>query len=194
MSSELITLLEREAAAERDQVLSEARSQAAVLTSDAQRQADEMLVAHTEQRAAETKAALVKARSTAHLRAAALVLRAKEEAIAAVFAGAEAELAKLVGNGQRYPAALRLFIGEALQGFSGRAIVSVNPADQPVVQAMVKERGWDVALQADPSVQGGARIASPNGRLIVTNTLSSRLDRARPVLSAEVARVLWPTS
>ncbi len=194
MSSELITLLEREAAAEREQVLAEARAQAASLAVEAQRQADETLAAHTEQRAAETKAALVKAQSTAQLRAAALVLRAKEEAIAAVFAGVEAELAKLVGNGQRYPAALRLFIEEALQGFSGRAIISVNPADQPVVQAMVKERGWDVALQADPSVQGGARIASPDGRLIVTNTLSSRLDRARPVLSAEVARVLWPTS
>ena len=175
-------------------MLAEARSRAAVLTSDAQRQADETLAAHKERLAAEAKAALVKAQSTAQLRAAALVLRAKEEAIAAVFARAEAELAHLAGNGQRYPAALRLFIEEALQGFPGRAIISVNPADQPVVQAMVKERRWDVTLHADPSLQGGARVASPDGRLIVTNTLSSRLDRARPMLLAEVARVLWPTS
>jgi len=194
MSSELITLLEREAAAEREQVLAEARAQAASLAAEAQRQADETLAAHKERLAAEAKAALVKAQSTAQLRAAALVLRAKEEAIAAVFAGAEGELAQLVGNGRRYPAALRLFIEEALQGFSGRAIITVNPADQPVVQALVKERRWDVTLQADPSVQGGARIVSPDGRLIVTNTLSSRLDRARPMLLAEVARVLWPTA
>jgi vacuolar-type H+-ATPase subunit E/Vma4 len=58
----------------------------------------------------------------------------------------------------------------------------------------VKERGWEVTIQADPAVQGGARISSTDGRLVVTNTLPSRLGRARPMLAAEVAGVLWPRS
>jgi vacuolar-type H+-ATPase subunit E/Vma4 len=193
MSSELITLLEREAAAERDGVLAEARAQAASIAADAQRQADETLAAHKERLEAEARGALVKAQSTAQLRAAALVLRAKEEAIAAVFADAQAELARLVRDGQRYPAALRQFIAEALEGFPAGAIVSVNPADQPVAQAVAKERGWKVTLQGDPGVQGGVRVAAADGRLVVTNTLASRLDRARPMLAAEVARILWPS-
>lgn len=194
MSSELITLLEREGAAEREQVLTEARAQAAAVTTEAKRQADEMLAAHKERLAAEAKAALVKAQSTAQLRAASLVLKVKDEAISTVFSGAEAELSRLVSNGQRYPAALRMFIEEGLRGFPGRALVAVNPADQSIAQALVKERGWEVTIQADPAVQGGARISSPDGRLVVTNTLTSRLDRARPMLAAEVAGVLWPRS
>lgn len=193
MTSDLITLLEREAAAERDGVLAEARAQAATLTADAQRQADEMLAAHKARLEAETRGALVKAQSTAHLRAAALVLRAKADAIAAVFADAQTELARLVHDGQRYPAALRHFIAEAVEGFPAGAIVSVNPADQPVAEALVKERGWNVTVRGDPEVQGGVRVALPDGRLVVTNTLASRLDRARPILVAELARVLWPS-
>jgi V/A-type H+-transporting ATPase subunit E len=192
MSSELITLLEREAAAEREQVLAKAREEAAAVQSDAQRQADEMLAAHRERLETEARAALVKAQSTAQLQAASLVLRAKEQAIAAVFEAAQAQLTALVSNGQRYPAALRLFIEEAIRDFNGPAIVSVNPADQSIVQALVKERGWDVTVKPDPAVTGGARIASRDGRLVVTNTLASRLGRARPLLAAEVARLLWP--
>ncbi|MGQ0571983.1 MAG: V-type ATP synthase subunit E family protein [Armatimonadota bacterium] len=40
-------------------------------------------------------------------------------------------------------------------------------------------------------MQGGVRVASPNGRFVVTNTLTSRLERARPALAAEVAKALW---
>ena len=191
MSSDLITLLEREATAERDQVLAAARAQAETIRADARRQADELLVAQRVRLEAEGKAALVKAQSTAHLKASSLVLQAKEEQIAQVFARAEAELARFSGNGQAYPAALRTFIEEGLQSLGGRAVVTVNPADQPIAQAVAGKRGGDVTVRTDAAVQGGARLASPDGRLVVTNTLTSRLNRARPMLAAEVARMLW---
>ncbi len=191
MSSELIALLEREATTERDKLLSEARTQAETIRTEARREAEELLARNRERLEAEEKAALVKAQSTARLRASSLVLRAKEEEIARVFARAEAELSRLGGNGQRYPAALRTFIEEALRGVSGEAVVAVNPADQSIAQALVGERGLKVTVRADASVQGGARLSSPDGRFIVTNTLASRLARARPMLAAEVARALW---
>ncbi|MGH7427634.1 MAG: V-type ATP synthase subunit E, partial [Candidatus Methylomirabilaceae bacterium] len=93
--------------------------------------------------------------------------------------------------GQRYPEILRAFIEEALRGRGGRAVVIVNPADQPVAQALVGERGWEATVRTDASVRGGVRISSPEGRFTVTNTLDSRLERARPVLAAEVAGALW---
>ncbi len=191
MSSELITLLEREATAERDTLLAEARDKAEAVRAQARREAEELLVAHAARLEAEAKAAVVKAQSTASLRASALVLQAKEEAIARVFAQAEAELTRFAGNGQRYPQILRAFIEEALRGLSGQAVVTVNPADQPVAQALIGERRWQATVRTDASVQGGARISSPDARFIVTNTLGSRLERARPMLAADVARALW---
>ncbi|OFX30482.1 MAG: hypothetical protein A2Z07_08800 [Armatimonadetes bacterium RBG_16_67_12] len=190
-SSELITLLEREAAAEREQVLADAKAQAEVVRAEAKRDAEEYVSATRERLETEAKAALVKAQSTAQLRASSLVLRAKEEEIARVFAHAEAELAKFARDHLRYPEALKTFVEEGLQAVAGRAVVTVNPSDQPIAQELVRLRGGNVTVQTDPSVQGGARINSPDGRFVVTNTLASRLERARPALAAEVAKILW---
>jgi vacuolar-type H+-ATPase subunit E/Vma4 len=190
-SSELVTLLEREAAAEREQILSDARSQADEVRAQAKREADEQLAATRARLEADAKAALVKAQSTAQLRTSSLVLQAKEEEIARAFAAAEVELSKFIRDPQRYPAALRAFIEEGVRGLQGRAVVTVSPADHVLVQDLVRHRGWDVTVQTDPAVQGGARVGSPDGRFVVTNTVASRLERARPALAAEVAKVLW---
>jgi vacuolar-type H+-ATPase subunit E/Vma4 len=190
-SSELITLLEREAQAEREQVQADARAQAEQIRAAAQREADEYLTSARARFEAEAKAALVKAQSTAQLRAASMVLQAKEDEIARIFTAADAELARLVGEPQRYPDVLRAFIEEGLAGFAGRAAVIVNPADQAIAQELARARGWDVTVQTDPAVQGGVRVSSPDGRFVVTNTAKSRLERARPALAADVAKTLW---
>jgi vacuolar-type H+-ATPase subunit E/Vma4 len=189
-SSELITLLEREAAAEREQVLAGARAQAEEIRDRARREAEAYLAAARERLEAETRAVLVKAQSTAQLRAASMVLQAKEDEIARVFAQAEEELARVASDAQRYPAVLRAFVEEGLRGLRGPAVVTVNPADAAAAEAVVRDRA-EVTVRTDPAVRGGARVATPDGRFVVTNTLASRLERARPMLAAEVARILW---
>lgn len=190
-SSELITLLEREAAAEREKLLAEARAQSEAIRADAERQVAELLTGTRARLEAEARSALVKAQSTAHLRASSMVLQAKEEQIAGVFNAAEAELVRLAQDRQQYSAVLRSFVEEALQGFGTEAVVTVNPADQAAVEMLAQQRGWRVTVKTDPGVQGGVRIASSDGRFMVTNTLASRLERARPALAAQVARALW---
>lgn len=189
--SELIALLEREAAAEREQILNEARAQADDLRARATQEADEFLSTTRSRLEAEARTALVKARSTAHLRASALVLQAKEEELARVFAAAEQELAAFVRDPQRYRAALCAFIEEGRKGFSGGEVVTVNPSDVSVVQELLRTGDGEVTVQADPAVEGGVRVSSPDGRFVVTNTVRSRFERAKPALAAEVAKILW---
>lgn len=189
--SELIALLEREAASEREQILAEARAQAEAIRSEARRAADEVLAATRARLDADSRAALVKAKSTATLRASSLVLQAKEAEIARVFAQAEVALALLATDARRYPEILRRFIEEGLRDLGGAGVVSVAPADQATAEALVRERGWEATVHADPAISAGARLSSPDGRMVVTNTLASRLIRARPALTAGVARMLW---
>ncbi|MDR7483203.1 MAG: V-type ATP synthase subunit E family protein [Armatimonadota bacterium] len=191
MASELIALLEREAQAEREQILAEARTQAEAIVAAARQQAAELVARHRERLEAEYRAAMTKAQSTAQLRATSLVLRAKEEEIGKVFAEAEAELARLGQDAQAYPAALQTFIEEAVASLGSAAVITVHPADAPVAQAVVRRHGWQVRVTTDPAVRGGARVASADGRFVVTNTLASRLERARPMLAGEIARLLW---
>ncbi|MBM3470790.1 MAG: hypothetical protein FJX73_08375 [Armatimonadetes bacterium] len=189
--SELIALLEREAAFERERLLAEARAQAEAIRVEAQRAADEMLAATRERLQADARAALVKAKSTAMLRASSLVLQAKEDEISRVFAQAYSALESLAADARRYPEVLRRFIEEGLATLGGQGVVMVAQADQATAEALIREHGWEATVCADPAINGGARLASPDGRLVVTNTLASRLERARPALAAEVARTLW---
>ncbi len=189
--SELIALLEREAQAERQRILDEARAQAEAIRVQATREAEAYLDGARARLEAEGRAALVKARSAAQLRAASLVLQAKEEEIGRVFAAAEAALAELVRDPARYPDVLRTFIAEGLRGFIGGAVVTVNPSDEALAAELVRGREGVLEVRTDPAVRGGARISSSDGRFVVTNTLASRLERARPALAADVAKTLW---
>lgn len=191
MSAELVRLLEREAAAERERLLAGARAEADATVAGARSEAEEHMERQRIRLQAEAATAAVRARSAANLRQSALVLRAKEEEIARVFARAEAELASFVGDSRRYPAVLRRLLEEGLRAIGGRAVVAVNPADQAVAEALIAERSREADLRADPAVKGGVRASTPDGRFVVTNTLASRLARARPALAAEVAAILW---
>lgn len=191
MSSELITLLEREAATEREKLLAEARGQAEAVGVEARRQAEALVAGHRERLDADARAALVRAQSTAQLRASSVVLQAKEDEIGQVFAKAEVQLARIPGDDQRYPVVLRAFIEEGVRGIEGAGSITVNPADEALAKGLVKTLGMNVAVRTDASVVGGVRVSSPDGRFVVTNTLASRLERVRPMVAADVAKVLW---
>src|SRR2546425_149630 len=94
MASELVTILEKEATAEIERILTEVRGQAEQLMAQANQDAQAYLAEQRQRIDAERKATLVKADSAAQVRASALVLQAKDQAIAEVFVAAEAELSR----------------------------------------------------------------------------------------------------
>jgi len=191
MSSELVAILERESAAEIERILAEARERAAQVTAEARRQAEDQLQAARERAEGERKAALARAGSAAQVRAAALVLRAKDRAIAEVFTRAEAELRRIQQDKARYAAALRALIREAATGLNGRLVVEVHPEDQDLSKRAVRDLGLDADVATSADVSGGVRVFTADRRFVVENTLASRVERVRPVLASEVARLLW---
>lgn len=191
MSSELVAILEKESAAEVERVLAEARERAEQITAEARRAAQERLAAARAQVENERKAAMARATSAAQVRAAAKVLQAKDAALAEVFQAAEAELARVQQDRTRYAGVLRALIREAAAGFSGRIVVEAHPDDRDLVRQAVKDLGLDAEVAGAADVRSGVRVATPDRRFTVENTLASRIERARPVLSTEVAAMLW---
>jgi V/A-type H+-transporting ATPase subunit E len=191
MGSELLALLEQEAAAERERILAEARTQADQMRAAAVTQAAELVESQRRQQEAALQANRVRAQSTARLAAQALLLEAKDEAIAEVFRRAEEALDQVVRDHTRYGRILEHLIPEGIQGFNGRVIIEAHPDDVKAVQAAVQRQKLDAEVRAAEGVHGGVRLFSTDGRYIVLNTLQSRLERARPALASEVARTLW---
>ena len=191
MSSELVAILEKESAAEAERVLAEARAKAEQIAAEARRAAQEQLEAARARVDSERKAALARASSAAQVRASALVLQAKDRAISEVFSRAEAELARLQQDKTRYAGVLRALIREASAGLGGRTVVEVHPDDRDLARQAVRELGLDAEAATADDVRGGARVVTADRRFVVENTLASRIERVKPVLTSEVAALLW---
>lgn len=191
MSSELITILEKEAVGEIDRILGEARVQAERVVAEATRQAQEYLAAQRQQLEAERQAAKVRALSAAQVRASALVLQAKDEALHEVLSVAEEELARVQQDKARYGPILRGLIREASGALSGRMTVEANPKDLDLAKQAVRDLKLDAEVKAADNVSGGVRLIADDSRFIVENTLASRVERVKTLLAPEIATLLW---
>jgi V/A-type H+-transporting ATPase subunit E len=191
MSSELVSILEKEANAEIERILNEARGQAERLIAQANQDAQAYLTEQRQRIDTERKAALVKADSAAQVRASSLVLQAKDHAIAEVFATAEAELSRLPQDKTRYGAILRGLIREASGALSGRVTVQTNPKDLDLVKQAVRDLKLEAEVKPGDDISGGVRLISGDGRFVVENTLVSRVARVRSLIAPEIAAQLW---
>ncbi len=191
MSSELLVILEKESAAEVERILSEARAKTDEVLAEARTSSRALLDAQRVRLEGERKVALARAQSAAQVRAAAAVLQAKDQAINEVFVRAEAELRRLQQDPARYGAVLRALIREAAAGLSGRVLVEVSPDDRDAARQAVRDLGLDAEVRTAPDVSGGVRVATADRRFIVENTLASRIERVKPVLTSDIAALLW---
>jgi V/A-type H+-transporting ATPase subunit E len=191
MKSELVAILEKEAAAEAERILADARVEAEKIAADARTEAD--AIRETARRRAETerKAAQTRAQSAAQLKASSLVLQAKDAAIAEVFERAHRDLARLAQDRNTYQRLLRALIKEASAELTGRVIVEVNPSDADAARQAARELDLDAEVKPSADASGGVVVSTSDGRFVVQNTLASRLERVKPTLVTEVASMLW---
>lgn len=192
MGSELVHLLEQEARTEIDAVRAAARERAGEIVASARREADEILAAARRRVDAERARARTQTTSTARLRAAALVLAAKDGAIRTVFERAASEIRAAMADAGRRRGVIRAFLREAAQGLSaGRVTVEVPRGDAQAAREASRELGLDAEVREGDDVPEGVRLTSQDGRVVVENTVPSRLARARLELASRVAEALW---
>lgn len=192
MSSELIQLLEQEARVEKDKVLSEARARAEEIVAAARREAEEMVASARRRSEADRAQSRTRAASAGSLRAAALLLEAKDKAIQDVFERAQSELARVAGDPARRRAMLRNLLAEAMDGLETEgAVVEVPVGDGAVAREAAREFGRAVEVRETSDVSGGVRVTTRDRRVAVENTIPSRLQRTRAALVSRVAEILW---
>jgi len=192
MGSELARLLEGEARVEKDKVLAEARARAEEILAAARKDAEELAAATRRRLEDERAQARTRATSAASLKAAAQLLEAKDKAIQEVFDRAAAELSRMSADPARRRTLLRTLLAEAAQGLEAQGgTLDVPPGDAGIAQEIAKEMGLSVEIRENPEAVGGVRLTARDRRVMVENTLASRLSRARAALVSRVAETLW---
>jgi len=186
----LLAALERDATAQAERLVAEARATADRLTSTAAEviahRRSETLGAYEREQRAVIQAALSAARRTARRD----VLDARERLLDRVFATARAALPQALAH-QVYRATLpeRLAAALACVAESGEATLRVPAALAADVRSAVPGNG-PVTVLVDHAAGSGFRLATADGALEVDDTLETRLDAQRPRLARDVLRQL----
>jgi vacuolar-type H+-ATPase subunit E/Vma4 len=192
MGSELIQLLEQEARVEKDKVLGDARKRAEEILGAARQDAEEILISTRRRLESERIQARTRAASAASLRAAALMLEAKDKAIQQVFERATAELKRASEDPTRRRAMLQHFLNEAVQGIVTQgATLEVPPGDAEAAKDVCRTLHLSLEIRESPDVSGGVRLTTEDRRIVVENTIASRLGQTRSALVSRVAEILW---
>ena len=193
--SDLSALLDREASAEIEALLSEARQRASEIVAEATAEAEQQLGQKRRASEAQREATLVRAQSAARLEASALKLRAQHAAVEAVFDAARDEIAALAKDKTRYGKALRALLGEAVDAVGAADVAGIHaaPADVAVVAEAAKALGIDAPVAADEGVVAGVRVAT-RGQATVENSLGQRLAALEGELASRVSATLFAPS
>lgn len=188
--ADLSALLEHEASAEIETLLSEARDRASEIVSEAEREAEALRAGRERAARSQREATLVRTRSAAQLEASSMRLRAQQEAIAEVFHAAEKQLTSLPAEGERYAEILAQLLTEAREGLGDATpeTVEAHPDEVDAARAAVEKAGLDATVQPSEDLRTGVRLRS--GRITVENTLLQRLESLRDELASEVAEAL----
>lgn len=190
--ADLSTLLGKEASAEIEAILSEARTRASEIVANAKREADTLVTTRERSAKAQGEASLVRARSSAQLEASSLRLRSQYDGIQGAFDEAAKAIAAIPNDKATYAPIFRKLLDEALTGVGGDEIAALQVAasDRELAARTVADLGLSVPIETSDEVQGGVYVRTMKNNL-VENTLLGRLRSLRDELASEVSAVLF---
>lgn len=176
-----VTRLRAEAGARVRQILAEAEQTAALRREEARREALR-------------PGAGERARRLHHARLEALLTvgEVRDGLVQTALAEARTRLASLRDD-QDYPLILRCLMEEAIRALGdegaegGQCRLEVDPRDEALVRRILED--LDLSLESTPCLDclGGVVARSADGRIVATNTLEARFERAMPCLRRNLA-------
>ncbi len=118
---------------------------------------------------------------------------AREQLIVDSFQQAESSLAE-IRESPDYVPIFRALAREAVRGLGDDMIATVDPRDADLARAVFAEIGVSAEIREREIPLGGLVVATGDQRIIVDDTLASRLERARDALRRPVAAILSDSS
>jgi len=119
-----------------------------------------------------------------------LLIKTRETAFERAFAGAEARLIALRSDPE-YPAVFESLLKEAAGSLGGLAfVVHVDPRDETLCKKTLAAQGMSPELRSDLTTAGGVVASLPDNSVVISNTVESRLQRAKEHKRKEIHALL----
>lgn len=187
---DILKALEEQAQADIDALMSEAGEHANHILDEARSEATRIREHYSQQveKAAEGKAA--KQVNATRLAAKMAVSSVRGQGLESVFSASKEKLGTLRSQ-KGYQELFNKLAEEAAAGLEGSLLIHVDPADAAQAKSAISALKLDATVATDISTAGGLTVEADGGRVVRRNTLEDRLDRARQLVEADVARVLF---
>lgn len=189
----IIAALEDEAQTQREEILARARKQAEQMINEAKAQAK--LVEEEQRRQFERSAKTEEGRllHQANFNRQSALAAARETLVAEVINKAKERLI-VASEDPDYEPLFKILLSEAWESASsleGNRIVLVNAEDTQLAVKMLSDMSLKAEVAVGDFAGGGLVITSADRRQRLVNTLVGRLERAAPLLTPEVAGILY---
>jgi vacuolar-type H+-ATPase subunit E/Vma4 len=181
--SDILEAMEAEADAELAQIARQEREGVAQIRESAGREIEALNEYRRQAGLAPLQRARARRLNRARQAAQAAAGRARDGLLREAFTVARSWLAELRANAT-YPAILRALALEALAQIEGDAVLHGDPRDEALLRVVGAGR-----LRLDLTTLGGVEAHSPDGRIIVDNTLEARLSKSEPLLRHEIMQI-----
>jgi V/A-type H+-transporting ATPase subunit E len=91
-----------------------------------------------------------------------------------------------------YQALYRRMAREAMEDLPAEGIrVHIDPRDEPLCREVLREMKRNCEIVPDLTTMGGLNATTADERLMIFNTLESRLERARELMKSEIMSALY---
>ena len=119
------------------------------------------------------------------------LIKAKDELLQKAFL----ETKKILVNFREdsaYKKSLKLMTQEAVHELEGEEVeIHVDKKDEDLCKQILKESNKNFEIVADIECAGGLNINTKDGKVVVSNTIESRIERAKELLTFEIFSILF---
>ncbi|MFQ6058307.1 MAG: V-type ATP synthase subunit E [Anaerolineae bacterium] len=187
---DILRAMEAEAQGEVERLEAEAEAAAREILAEAEAEAKAIKERHLAKVLPSLRAEQARLLHEAKLAALREVVNAREGLIARAFALAEERLSQICAQDD-YPRFLRRLTEEVVAELGDNLLVKVTSRDVPLMSQILADMGVRGTVQAGLNSLGGLEASTSDGRISLSNTLESRLKRARQLLRREIAALVW---
>lgn len=117
--------------------------------------------------------------------------RVKDDLFQKVFTRAAQQMAS-ARNNPAYRESFKNMVREAMEELAGQEVtVHIDPRDEPLCREILTEIQRNCGVVTDLTTLGGLNATTADERLMVFNTIESRLQRAKELMKSEIMSALY---
>lgn len=185
----ILRAMQAQAESEIEKITRAAEEEAAALIAEAEAEAERIRARHRARVEPMLIAEAASLQNTAKIGALRAKANAREQLLVAAFTQAANCLAEMRAA-QSYAALFSILAREAVEGLGTDLVAHVDPRDVALARSAFAELGAQVEIEQQEIPLGGLDVMTRDGRIMIVNTLVSRLERARGQLRGPVATIL----